>query len=229
MNEKNYMQAMRESSLLFGMNDVFIEGLYEDYLVDPKSVANEWREYFDALKPGQNARPDVAHSPVQRAFEALPKQAMQTISPNAEFERKQVRVLQMINAHRFRGVRRADLDPLSRHTKPEVPELELAHYDLGQADLDTTFETGSLVGATRMTLREIMQLLRQVYCSSIGAEYMYINDVAQKRWVQNRLEGSRGQANYSAGMQLHILERLTAAETLERYLHTKYVGQKRFS
>ncbi|KAF0205927.1 MAG: 2-oxoglutarate dehydrogenase E1 [Gallionellaceae bacterium] len=229
MNEKNYMQAMRETSSLFGMNDVFIEGLYEDYLADPKSVANEWCEYFDALKPDQNARPDVPHSPVQRAFAALPKQAMRAIAPNAEFERKQVRVLQMINAHRFLGVRRADLDPLSRHTKPEVPELELAHYDLGPDDLNTTFETGSLVGATRMTLREIVQLLRQVYCSSIGAEYMYINDVTQKRWVQNRLEGSRGQANYSTEMQLHILERLTAAETLERYLHTKYVGQKRFS
>ena len=95
--------------------------------------------------------------------------------------------------------------------------------------MDATFDTGSLVGGARMTLREILKLLRQTYCGSIGAEYMYISDVAQKRWIQNRLESSRGQADYDTAMRRRILERMTAAETLERYLHTKFVGQKRFS
>lgn len=142
---------------------------------------------------------------------------------------KQVSVLQLINAHRFLGLRVANLDPLARYTKPVVPELDPAHYGLIDADLDTTFNTGSLVASSRMRLRDILQLLRETYCGSIGAEYMYISDVAQKRWIQQRLESVRGQASYDKPMRQHILERVTAAETLERYLHTKYVGQKRFS
>ncbi|MDD5180718.1 MAG: 2-oxoglutarate dehydrogenase E1 component [Gallionellaceae bacterium] len=224
--EKNYMQAMRDTSLLFGMNNVYVEGLYEDYLANPGSIPDAWQAYFDALlqaTPG--AAREVAHSPVQRAFAALPGQPAAICAT----ERKQVFVLQLINAHRFLGVRTASLDPLNRHAKPEVPELDPAHYGLTGADMDTTFETGSLVAAQRMTLREILLLLRQTYCGSIGAEYMYISDIAQKRWIQQRLEGARGAANYSAAQRRGILERLTAAETLERYLHTKYVGQKRFS
>ncbi|MEO6422134.1 MAG: 2-oxoglutarate dehydrogenase E1 component, partial [Candidatus Nitrotoga sp.] len=172
---------------------------------------------------------DYPHSPVVRAFSALPLTAAHCKMQDDNMSRKQVAVLQLINAHRFLGVHRASLDPLNRHPKPEVPELDPAVHGLTESDMDTTFETGSLVGSPRMMLREILQLLRQTYCGSIGAEYMYINDVEQKRWIQNRLESVRGQPNFSADMQHRILERLTAAETLERYLHTKYVGQKRFS
>jgi 2-oxoglutarate dehydrogenase E1 component len=228
--EKNYMQAMRDTSLLFGMNDVFVEGLYEDYLANPASVSEAWRRYFDALQSTPGTAHEIAHSPIQRAFASLPQAGICGVYIHeADLERKQVRVLQLINAHRFLGVRVANLDPLKRYPKPEVPELDPAFYGLMEADMDTTFETGSLVGGARMTLREILQLLRQTYCGSIGAEYMYISDVAQKRWIQNRLEGVRGLAGYDAAMRRRILERLTAAETLERYLHTKYVGQKRFS
>ncbi|HMC13261.1 MAG TPA: 2-oxoglutarate dehydrogenase E1 component, partial [Gallionellaceae bacterium] len=188
-----------------------------------------WRAYFDALQSSPGAAQEVPHSPIQRAFAALPKQPAIAATPETAPERKQVSVLQLINAHRFLGVRIASLDPLSRHAKPEVPELDPAYYGFTETDMDTTFETGSLVGAQRMTLREILRKLRQTYCGSIGAEYMYISDVAQKRWIQQRLEGKRGMSDYSDDQRRRILERLTAAETLERYLHTKYVGQKRFS
>lgn len=228
--ENNYMQAMRDTSQLFGMNDVFIEGLYEDYLANPASVPDEWRGYFDALQATPGAVHEVAHSPIQRAFADLPQAGVCGVFiQEADLERKQVRVLQLINAHRFLGVRAANLDPLNRYPKLEVPELDPDFYGLMEADMDTTFDTGSLVGGARMTLREILQLLRQTYCGSIGAEYMYISDVAQKRWIQKRLEGVRGSTGYDAALRRRILERLTAAETLERYLHTKYVGQKRFS
>jgi 2-oxoglutarate dehydrogenase E1 component len=228
--EKNYMQAMRDTSQIFGMNDVFVEGLYEDYLANPASVTEAWRGYFDALQATPGAAHEIAHSPIQCAFADLPQAGVCGVYiQEAALERKQVRVLQLINAHRFLGVRVANLDPLNRYDKPVIAELELAHYGLGEADMNTTFDTGSLVGAPRMTLREILQLLRQTYCGSIGAEYMYISDVVQKRWIQSRLEGVRGQAGYDAPMRRRILERLTAAETLERYLHTKFVGQKRFS
>ena len=225
--DKNYLQAMRDTSQLFGMNNVFVEGLYEEYLANPAAVPATWRSYFDALPQTTGKLPDVAHSPVQRAFAALPKNTANL--SEIGLERKQVAVLQMINAHRFLGVRVARLDPLDRHAKPAVPELDPAHYGLTDADMDTTFETGSLVGSPRMTLREILQLLRQTYCSSIGAEYMYLSDIGQKRWFQQRLESKRGLVDYTAEQRRHILQQLTAAETLERYLHTKYVGQKRFS
>ena len=228
--EKNYLQVMSETSQLFGMNDVFVEGLYEDYLANPASVPETWHSYFDALQATPGATSEVAHSPIQRAFADLPQVGVCGVYIHeADLERKQVRVLQLINAHRFLGVRAANLDPLNRYDKTPVAELDPAHYGLSEADMGTTFDTGSLVGGTRMTLREILKLLRQTYCGSIGAEFMYLSDVAEKRWIQNRLEGVRGLAGYNAAMRRRILERLTAAETLERYLHTKYVGQKRFS
>jgi len=228
--EKSYMQAMRDNSQLFGMNNVFVESLYEDYLADPALVSDEWRSYFDALQAMPGAAYEMAHSQIQRAFAALPQAGVcDPFIHEANLERKQIRVSQLINAHRFLGVRVATLDPLKRYPIPEVPELDPAFYGLMAADMDTTFETSSLAGAPRMTLREILKLLRQTYCGSIGAEYMYLTDVAQKHWVQHRLESVRGLAGYDAAMRRRILERLTAAETLERYLHTKYVGQKRFS
>jgi len=253
--EKNYMHAMKASSPLFGANEAFVEGLYEDYLADPASVPDTWRAYFDGLLADHGIEQEVAHSHIQRAFATLPTQPGAAAS-DAGVGRKQVSVLQLINAHRFLGVRRANLDPLSRHIKPVVPELDPAYYGLTDVDMNAEFETGSLVTvaprhgtavprlqandvaatgsilrtpARRMPLREILQRLRQTYCGSIGAEYMYIRDIAQKRWIQDRLEGVRGQPSYSVEQKHHILQQLTAAETLERYLHTKYVGQKRFS
>jgi 2-oxoglutarate dehydrogenase E1 component len=227
--DKNYLQAMQESSPLFGMNDVFVEGLYEDYLANPAAVPAEWRAYFDTLKAANGAPQDVPHSPIQRAFASIAASSPAPAAQETDLAGKQVAVLQLINAYRFLGVRVANLDPLSRHAKPDVPELDPTHYGLGEADMGMTFATGSLVAAQRMTLREILQLLRQTYCSSIGAEYMYISDIVQKRWLQQRLEGARGAPGYTPAQRQRTLERLTAAETLERYLHTKYVGQKRFS
>ena len=234
------MQVMQDSSLLFGANAPFVEALYEQYLVDPNAVPGAWRSYFDALPPLPNGVKDVAHSSVQRTFAALKKAkpgsgissgaaSASADTSNVDLERKQVYVLQLINAHRFLGVRVANLDPLNRHAKPVIPELDPTYYGLDEADLYTTFDTGSLVGGARMTLSEILKQLRQTYCGSIGAEYMYISDVEQKRWIQSRLEGARGQAGYDTAMRRRIMQRLTAAETLERYLHTKFVGQKRFS
>ena len=221
---------MRDSSPLFGMNNVFIEGLYEDYLADPSSIPAEWQIWFDSLQTAPGAAHEVAHSSIRRAFAALPQaDVCGPVVRKADLERKQTRVLQLIDAHRSLGLRVANLDPLNRYAKPEVPELDPAHYGLGDADMDTIFETGSLLGGPRMTLREILALLRQTYCGSIGAEYMYLGEVAQKCWIQSRLEGVGGLHGHDAAQRRRTLELLTAAETLERYLHTKYVGQKRFS
>src|SRR3989338_7929617 len=228
-----FIQQMRDSSPLFGANAPFIEELYEQYIADPNSVPKEWRNYFDALQAPLGIQ-DVAHSAIQRAFAALPKSGTgSATTPEADLERKQVSVLQLINAYRFLGARIADLDPLKRYAKPMIAELDPANYGLSAADMDIAFDTGAIKGAPRMALREILNLLRQTYCGSIGAEYMYISDEPQKRWIQNRLESVRGQAGndpgYDVAARRRILGRLTAAETLERYLHTKFTGQKRFS
>ena len=226
------MQKMLSNSYLYGANAPFIEELYEAYLRNPDSVSDAWREYFEEVK---GAAQEVSHTLIRQTFVELAKrhgngQAAAAPAPAiAGAEKKQVSVLQLINAHRFLGARHANLDPLKRQEKPYVPELDPAHYGLTEADMDTVFNTGSLVGPDQMTLREILKAVKETYCGSIGVEYMYITDTAQKRWIQNRLEGVRAKPSFTAEYKRHILERLTAAEILEKYLHTRYVGQKRFS
>ena len=227
------MKEFQSNSYLYGANAPFVEELYEAYLDDPDTVAPEWRRYFDQLQQEDIGR-DVAHAPVIESFIRLAKNKSSAAvaiagSQAVTHEKKQVSVLQMINAYRFLGVRNADVEPLKRFDKPVIQELDPAFYGLGEADMDQTFNSGSLVGPEQMPLRDILRAVRETYCGSIGAEYMYISDVQQKRWIQARLEGPRSQPSYPNDLKIHFLERVTAAETLEKYLHTRYVGQKRFS
>lgn len=141
----------------------------------------------------------------------------------------QVAVLRLINAYRYLGVRQAELDPLRRFESPPVPELDPAHYGLTEADLAREFETGSLFGTERTTLADILQRLNNAYCGHVGVEYMHITDVARKRWLQERIESAQGRFGVSIDLKKQLLQRLTDAETLEKFLHTRHVGQKRFS
>jgi 2-oxoglutarate dehydrogenase E1 component len=232
------MQQTRSTSYLFGGNAPYVEEMYEAYLDNPGSVSENWRAYFDALQnvpaaDGSTAR-DVAHAPVVESFAQRAKAnafGNKASSADLAVARKQVHVQSLIAAYRFLGSRWADLDPLKRQERPKIPELEPAFYDLSESDMDISFSASNTYfsAAEHMTLREIVQALRETYCGSIGAEFMHITDPAEKRWWQQRLESVRSKPDFSAEQKLHILERLTAAEGLERYLHTKYVGQKRFS
>ncbi len=229
------MKQMLSNSYLFGANAPFIEELYETYLANPTAVEPAWRDYFDKLAnlpgAGNYTGPDVAHMPIitsfaQRAKEGTLQGPARTAVPNE----KQVKVLQLINAYRFLGNRWANLDPLKRHERPAVAELEPSYYGFTEADLGQVFQTGSFEALpSTATLREILEACRQTYCGTIGAEYMYLSDVGQKRWIQSKLETIRSTAAYGAEDKQRFLRNLTAAETLERYLHTRYVGQKRFS
>ena len=226
------MKQLRSTSYLFGANAPFIEELYENYLADPASVPEAWRGYFDALQAQAGAAVrDVAHGPVIAAFTELAKRGpVRTVTAGGD-DRRQVSTLQLINAYRFLGNRWANLDPLKRTERPQLAELEPSFYGFTEADLNQSFNVGSFHGfsADHATLREILEALRQTYCGSIGSEYMHISDTGHKRWIQSRLESVRGTPRFSAEMKKRILERTTAAETLEKFLHTKYVGQKRFS
>ncbi len=232
------MQQYRSNSYLFGGNAPYVEEMYEAYLDNPGSVPDNWRDYFDALQhvpavDGSDSR-DVAHAPVIESFAQRAKAnafAHKASEADLAVARKQVHVQSLIAAYRSLGSRWADLDPLKRTERPKIPELETAFYDLTESDMDITFSATNtyFTKADSMTLREIVQALRETYCSTIGAEIMHITEPTEKRWWQERLESIRSKPSFSAEKKKAILERLTAAEGLERFLHTKYVGQKRFS
>ncbi|MDZ7653383.1 MAG: thiamine pyrophosphate-dependent enzyme [Burkholderiaceae bacterium] len=232
------MRQFQVNSYLFGGNAPYVEELYERYLDNPGSVPDKWRAYFDQMQlvpaaDGSTSSPDVAHAPIVESFAQRAKAGTlrPTVAPtDLSVARKQVHVQSIIAAYRFLGARWADLDPLKRQERPSIPELEPGFYDLTEADMDTVFSaSNTYFGQEQMTLREIIKALRQTYCSTIGAEFMYISDPAEKRWWQQRLESIRSTPSFSPDKKRHILERLTASEGLERFLHTKYVGQKRFS
>lgn len=238
------MNTFLENSMLFGANAAFIEMLYEQYLLNPADVPAEWREYFDSLQQTEAiSTRDIPHTPIIESLmhstvvrtSAKPTPAFEPVVTNVESVeleiriRKQVAVLQLINTYRFLGVRRANLDPLNLQQKADVPELDPAFYGLSDTDIEQVFNTGSLAGPPQATLKDIIQRLQLTYCGSIGAEYMYIADIKQKRWIQNRLESIMAQPSLPSEYKRHILERLTAAEGFEKYLHNRYVGQKRFS
>ncbi|MCU0937744.1 MAG: 2-oxoglutarate dehydrogenase E1 component [Burkholderiaceae bacterium] len=232
------MRQFQVNSYLFGGNAPYVEELYERYLDNPGSVPDKWRAYFDQMQlvpaaDGSTSSPDVAHAPIVESFAQRAKAGTlrPTVAPtDLSVARKQVHVQSIIAAYRFLGARWADLDPLKRQERPNIPELEPAFYDLTEADMDTVFSaSNTYFGQEQMTLREIIKALRQTYCSTIGAEFMYISDPAEKRWWQQRLESIRSTPGFAPDKKRHILERLTASEGLERFLHTKYVGQKRFS
>ncbi len=232
------IEQYRSNSYLFGGNAPYVEEMYEAYLDNPGSVSDNWRAYFDALQHvpavDGSSSPDVAHAPVVESFAQRAKAnafGSKASSADLSVARKQVHVQSLIAAYRFLGSRWADLDPLKRQERHKIPELEPAFYDLTESDMDILFSATNTYFTTseNMTLREIVQALRETYCSSIGAEYMYITEPAEKRWWQQRLESTRSKGQFSDTQKKHILNRLTAGEGLERYLHTKYVGQKRFS
>jgi 2-oxoglutarate dehydrogenase E1 component len=230
--------AYQGTSYLFGGNAPYVEEMYENYLANPGSVPDSWRDYFDALQyvpavDGSNTK-DVPHLPVVNAFAERAKQGgtrvVMATGADSEMGRKRTAVQQIIAAYRNVGARWADLDPLKRAEREKIPELEPSFYGFNDADQETVFNTSNtFFGRETMPLRELLNALRETYCGSIGAEYMYMTDQAQKRWWQQKLETIRSKPQFTADKKRHILDRLTAAEGLERFLHTKYVGQKRFS
>ncbi|MDO5504723.1 MAG: 2-oxoglutarate dehydrogenase E1 component [Pseudoxanthomonas suwonensis] len=218
-------QFARSSQL--GANAAFIEELYEQYLVAPDSVGPRWKAYFDELK-GQG---DVPHSVVMDNVAAAGRKAARGQLGVAEGtgDERERNVGRLITAYRSRGHLGADIDPLGMLAKPDAPDLTLGFHRLSEADLSSEFSTGGVAGRERMKLGDLLPLLKATYTGSIGAEFMHISDAEQRRFMYQRLEEAGGKYGRTPEQQKRILERLTAAEGLERYLHTRYVGQKRFS
>lgn len=232
--QESVMQRMWESAHLSGGNAAYVEELYELYLHDPNAVPEEWRTYFQKLPADGSTATDVSHSTIRDHFVLLAKnqrraQPVSAGSVSSEHEKKQVEVLRLIQAYRMRGHQAAKLDPLGLWQRPAPVDLSINHYGLTNADLDTTFRAGDLfIGKEEASLRDILDALQKTYCRTIGAEFTHIVDSEQRSWFQQRLESVRGRPEFSADVQSHLLERVTAGEGLEKYLGTKYPGTKRF-
>ncbi|WP_373813372.1 2-oxoglutarate dehydrogenase E1 component [Neisseria dentiae] len=229
------MEDKLNFSYLFGSNAPYIEELYENFLNDPNSVDDKWKQYFSdlAAQPGAAER-DVPHRPIQESFANLAKnRATAAISGGLDesMMKKQVGVLRMMSAYRIQGVGAAQLDPLQRMPPRNIDALDPKFHGLDAADMAVQFSVGEgdFAGSDKMTLSDIVSKLKQTYCGHIGIEYMYIANTEERRWIRNYFEGSLSTPKFDVDEKRYILKQLTAAETLERYLHTKYVGQKRFS
>jgi 2-oxoglutarate dehydrogenase E1 component len=228
----NLIREFFESSQLAGGNADYVEALYDAWLSDPGSVPAEWNSYFQNFNG--RASGDVSHTAAIARIEAAQKQRRGVVVSAGPVDdahaRKQAGVLRLLTAYRSRGHLTADLDPLGLAQKMDAPDLGLPFHGLSDADLDTEFDCGTYAGGgQRMKLRELLARLKKIYTGTVGAEFMYISDHAQRNWIYSRLEQANGNPGLAADEKRHVLDVLTATEGLERYLHTKYVGQKRFS
>jgi 2-oxoglutarate dehydrogenase E1 component len=228
------MQELWQDSYLTSGNEAYLEELYEDYLNNPQSVAPEWRQYFEnLLKRMSRTSPDVSHAAVREQFIQLARDSRRASAQGMEsyHDQQQESVIEMINAYRRLGHLKADIDPLGLYKGLYSPTLELGYYGFSDQDLKKTFSVGSYAGLNQSaaTLNDIHQSLQRVYSNTIGFEYMHINRTDEVEWIRERIE--QGWANFKPSNQekQRILDRLIAADGIEKYLGFKYVGQKRFS
>ena len=221
------IKQFSRTSQLSGGNAGYIEDLYEQYLADPASVPAQWRTYFD--QSGGREAGDLPHSAIMAQVQAAARNGARGGGIDEEAARKQTAFGKLVTSYRSRGHLGASLDPLGLTPPHAAPDLDPATHGLGNDDLDHEFDVATYFGKPRMKLRELLAKLKATYSGSIGAEFMHISDASQRHWMQQRLEAAAGDYGLDDGARKRILERLTAAEGLERYLHTKYVGQKRFS
>jgi len=222
MKQKN--KELNKTSFLFAGNAPYIEKLFEQYCRDPHSIAKQWQDYFDQV---YNDKTAIFQAPVNLATSRYSPQNDLLSTDFLINEKKQSAVLRLLNAYRVRGHQQANLDPIGLYKPAQIEDLSLQFHQLTEADMALQFNTGSLAAANRLSLKEIITIVKRTYSSSIGYEYMHITETSTKRWFQQRIEPQH--PALSQDTKLRLLERITAAESLERYIHNKYVGQKRFS
>ncbi len=221
-------QGSRESTALFGGNATYVEDLYERYVAGDE-VPADWKAYFDRVRPPGGA--EQVHGPIVRDLEARAAAPRVAMAPGDAANEKQASVARLIQIYANRGHLIAKLDPLGLMKRPKPRVMELEYMGLSQSDLDTEYFTGSRTDAIprRAKLRDIIKAMEFMYAGPIGAEFAHVSDTEERLWLQDEFQRGRMQQKFSADDRKNLLWQLTAAEGLERYLHTKYVGQKRFS
>jgi len=231
----NSLKEQQASTPLFGGNAEAVERLYEQYLDDPDSVGAAWRDYFATFGSGAS---EVSHARIREELLAeasngrRPRRATSEIrGVAAGYDEKQAAVARLIQVYSLRGHQIADIDPLGIMDRRVPGVLKLDYLGLTDADMETEFFTGGLAGTgnERMKLRDIIDLLKRIYCGKIGAEFAHISRARERLWLRKRFEEGALVDNLTDEERRYVLEQLTGAEGIERYLHTRYVGQKRFS
>lgn len=229
----NLLQLFRNTSAFNGSNANFVEDMYEQYLNDPDSVCEQWRNEFSEIR-SHSEDVDIPHSSIKKHFADLAKAptGVRVIQGGSSADQlaKQAAVSRLMNAYRINGHKQANVDPLGNTSDAAIPELNIAFHGLSKLDLNTMFDTGTLHNTPKqLALKDIIPILEETYCSSIGVEYMHISNTEMRSWVKRRMEGPRSHLNLDADQKKWLLKLLTAAEGIENYLHRTYVGQKRFS
>lgn len=235
--QNSVMKAWWDSSHMAGGNAAYVEELYEAYLDNPQSVPENWKLIFDELPKIEGVAVETKHSSIREDFKKMASlgpaarvSAGSVASPDTPSDERQVKVLQLINAYRFRGHQHANLDPLGLWQQERVRDLELSHHNLTESDFETMFNLGSYaVDADKMNLGDLFKSLNRTYCGSIGSEYMHITDTEQKRWLQQRIESVEARPVIDREEKVQILKGLIAADGMEKYLGSKFTGAKRFS
>jgi 2-oxoglutarate dehydrogenase E1 component len=230
------MEKLWSTGHISAGNAAYVEELYEAYLLDASSVPEEWKTYFDQLPQtsggiaAQNGVQDASHAIIREQFRLLAKQRPSAVADvAAQSHVKQTNVTQLVQHYRRGGHLKAKTDPLSLAQPPSLEHLDLHFHGLDASDLETVFSTGDLFfGKDAASLKEIIANLEATYCGSIGSEFTHITELREMKWLQQRMESVRGRPSYSAQEKQAILERLTAAEGLEKHLDSKYPGTKRF-
>jgi 2-oxoglutarate dehydrogenase E1 component len=231
-------RALLDSTPLGAGNEAYLESLYEQFLADPASVELRWRDYFATLaQDSSHGRADVPHGPIRdavakRARELrVPATPVNTDAAAQSASAKQGAVSRLIQVYANRGHLAADIDPLGMMVRPVPEVMELKHFGLSEADLDTEFFTGSRTESIpkRQKLRDTVVQLKHIYCGKIGAEFAHVSASRERLWLQERFQDGRMRQHFSVEERKTLLWQLTAAEGLERYLATRYPAQKRFS
>lgn len=224
-----YLDVQKAWSYLSAGSMTYVDNLYEDYLQDPSSVPDDWRAAFDALPKNTDNGKEQPHRDLQAYFLNKASKPIAAPSDTITLENLQYQVADLVNAYRSYGHQEAKLDPLEMAHRHHVPSLDLSYHHLSQGDLSRPFFAGRYFDGARMPLKDIHQALRETYCGSIGIEYMHISNNEETAWIQQKMETVRGRPRYDADKKRALLKDLIAAEGLERYLGTRFVGQKRFS
>ncbi len=206
---------MNPNSLSTGTNAAVFETLYEQWLEDHHSVDATWQAFFQGFTLGHGGGP-------------LTTANAQAAGVNVNDSRKQVMAIRFINAHRSHGHLQAHLDPLNPPPAPH-PKLSLDAFEFTEADLDNTYTLTRYKGGGQMKLRDIVSSINETFSRTIGVEYMHVGEMDARDWLQARMEACNNQPAFSAFQKRRILRRLHKAELFEKFLHTKFVGQKRFA
>ena len=209
----------------------YIEALYESYLEDPNSVSKDWKIYFETLPKNTDSEKDISHKDVIEKFKNQRRRRTYSNQPitNKSFDKKQIRVIQLIQSYRNRGHQRANLDPLGIRKTSICEDLDLEFHDLQKIDLEKKFSTDTLnINKDEATLEEIVNSLKKIYCGTMGIEYNYITNTRERLWFQDRLEPNLGKVYFKKEEKVNLLKRLNSTEGLAKFLATRYPGMKRF-